>query len=236
VSFTGAGTCVIDANQLGNANYSAALQVQQSVTVTGSASGKTSLEISPENSDAEAIGSSVVFTAYVNVTSGHGHLSGAVTFYLNGVAVSGCQNVALTHDGQATCRVLFTSVGSFTVSATYGNDPNFGGSSDSTTQSVVKGHTSLHLSHSTSVTVGASVTYGATVTETSGTGPLTGNVSFTDNGVAVAGCQNVALVGATASCTVHFTTSGIFTIAATYANDPNFTGSSDSSSQSVTSG
>ena len=34
VSFTGAGTCVIDANQAGNATYSAAPQAQQSLTIT----------------------------------------------------------------------------------------------------------------------------------------------------------------------------------------------------------
>jgi hypothetical protein len=34
VNYTGAGTCVIDANQAGNATYAAAPQVQQSVTVT----------------------------------------------------------------------------------------------------------------------------------------------------------------------------------------------------------
>jgi hypothetical protein len=34
VSFTAAGTCVIDANQAGNATYNAAAQVQQSITVT----------------------------------------------------------------------------------------------------------------------------------------------------------------------------------------------------------
>ena len=34
VSFTGAGSCVIDANQAGNTNYNAATQVQQTVTVT----------------------------------------------------------------------------------------------------------------------------------------------------------------------------------------------------------
>ncbi len=33
VSFTAAGTCVIDANQAGNANYNAAPQVQQSFAV-----------------------------------------------------------------------------------------------------------------------------------------------------------------------------------------------------------
>jgi hypothetical protein len=34
VSLTGAGSCVIDANQVGNATYSAAPQVQQTLTIT----------------------------------------------------------------------------------------------------------------------------------------------------------------------------------------------------------
>jgi len=34
VSFTGAGTCVVDANQAGNATYSAAPQVSQSITIS----------------------------------------------------------------------------------------------------------------------------------------------------------------------------------------------------------
>ena len=33
VSFTGAGSCIIDANQAGNGTYNAAPQVQQTVTV-----------------------------------------------------------------------------------------------------------------------------------------------------------------------------------------------------------
>jgi len=37
VSFTGAGTCVVDANQAGNANYSAAPQVQQTISVSAAA-------------------------------------------------------------------------------------------------------------------------------------------------------------------------------------------------------
>ena len=42
VSFTGAGSCVIDANQAGNANFTAAPQVQQTVTV-----GKGAQTITP---------------------------------------------------------------------------------------------------------------------------------------------------------------------------------------------
>jgi hypothetical protein len=71
------------------------------------------------------------------------------------------------------------------------------------------------------------------VTETSGSGSLTGTVSFTNNGSAVSGCQNLGLSSGKASCTVHFTTGGVFTIAATYGSDSNFSGSSGSVSQVV---
>ena len=40
VSFTGAGTCTLDANQAGNATYSAAPQVTQSFTVSSAVTGK----------------------------------------------------------------------------------------------------------------------------------------------------------------------------------------------------
>ena len=39
VRFTGVGTCVIDANQAGNANYDAAAQVQQTFGVVAGAPG-----------------------------------------------------------------------------------------------------------------------------------------------------------------------------------------------------
>ena len=41
VSFAGAGTCVVDANQAGNTNWNAAPQVQQSITVTVSKANQT---------------------------------------------------------------------------------------------------------------------------------------------------------------------------------------------------
>jgi hypothetical protein len=58
-------------------------------------------------------------------------------------------------------------------------------------------------------------------------------VSFTENGGAIAGCQNLALVAGKASCTVHFTSTGTYTIAASYANDSNFASSNGSISQVV---
>ena len=127
----------------------------------------------------------------------------------------------------------FPSAGTFTIAASYSGSSNFNGSSASLSQVVGKGTTSLTLSPSTPVLSGSSVQYGATVVETSGSGLLSGSVSFTENGAAIAGCQNLALVAGKASCTVHFTSTGTYTIAASYANDSNFTGSSASISQVV---
>ena len=67
--------------------------------------------------------------------------------------------------------------------------------SSAQTVTVTPGSTSLALSPSPapSVGVGSAVTYTATVTETAGSGPLSGTVSFTENGGAVAGCSSLAL-------------------------------------------
>ena len=45
ITFTGAGTCKIDANQAGNSTYNPAPQVQQSLTVTVTASGICTLTL-----------------------------------------------------------------------------------------------------------------------------------------------------------------------------------------------
>jgi hypothetical protein len=96
-----------------------------------------------------------------------------------------------------------------------------------------KGTTSLSLSPSSQIAAGTSVTYSASVSETSGSGSLTGTVSFSENNVAISSCQNESLVAGKATCTVNFPSSGSVTISATYANDPNFAGSTASVTQVV---
>jgi hypothetical protein len=228
-------TFVASGGNYGNATGSNTV----SLTVNSATTGTTSIDLHPEIPTPVTVGTSVTYTATVTKTSGSGTLTGTVSFSLNGVVVPGCAAVALSAGGVATCTVTFSTAGNITVSSTYGHDPNFSGSSDSSTQVVRKGTTSLSLTPSSppAVTVGASVIYTATVTETSGSGTLTGTVSFTENGNPIAGCQNLALgAGNKATCSVHFTGAGTFIIAATYANDPNFNGSSDSSTQVVRKG
>ncbi len=122
---------------------------------------------------------------------------------------------------------------SYAVTAT-----NAQGSATSSLQTVTvtPGTTSLALSPNPAhpVTTGIPVSYTATVTETSGSGALTGSVSFTDNGGAIAFCTNLVVSGGSATCTTSFATTGTQTIGATYGADPNFAGSSASVSQVVT--
>ena len=85
------------------------------------------------------------------------------------------------------------------------------------------------------VEVGAHVTYTATVTKTSGSGALSGVMSFSGKGASVQGCSNLPVSGEKASCTITFGTQGTFTIKAVYSGDPYFTSSSDFVTQSVSS-
>ena len=149
--------------------------------------GTSNLELLPENPYSVVVGSTVIYAAYVNNTSGNAPLTGTVTFYVNGAAVPGCSNEHLFL-GVAACAISFPNAGSFTVTATYANDPKNSTSTDTSTQVVYKGSTSLNLSHSSSITVGGNATYTANVNETSGSGPLTGTVTFTENGVNIPAC------------------------------------------------
>ena len=126
---------------------------------------------------------------------------------------------------------------SYAVAAT-----NSQGSATSSSQTVTVtsgaalGTTSLALTPNPAPPVGTGVpiAYTATVTETSGSGTLTGSMNFTDNGSSITSCTNLAVSGGRATCTTSFATTGTHTIAATYAADPNFTGSSSSVSEVVT--
>ncbi|MGA7834587.1 MAG: Ig-like domain repeat protein, partial [Acidimicrobiales bacterium] len=198
--------------------------------------GTSILDLLPENPSSVVVGSSVVYTAYVNNTSGNSPLTGNVTFYVNGVAVPGCTNQHLLGGESANCDIDFPNAGTFTVTATYANDPKNATSTDSSTQDVTKGNTSLSLSRSSSITVGGTVKYTADVDETSGSGPLTGTVTFTDNGVNITGCASIPVGNGTVSCSVSFLSAGNVTIAATYSGSSNFNGSTASLSQQVNKG
>jgi hypothetical protein len=151
--------------------------------------------------------------AFVHPTWGIGPITGSANLTLDGNLVADFQDLQLLL-GLAYCTIKFAQVGTTTVIAVYANDLTFAGSSDTCLKVVNKNMTSLKISPWPSPAPGAKVTYIATVSETPGTGTLTGTVSFTENGVAVSSCTNVALKGSSASCTITLTSPGSFTTGA----------------------
>ncbi|WP_215734181.1 beta strand repeat-containing protein, partial [Geobacter grbiciae] len=114
VTFTGAGTCVIDANQAGTTNYNAAAQVQQSIGIVKGASTVT-------------VTGATSFT-YTGAPQGPGTATvtgstGAVTYSYAGTGTT-------TYPASATKP---TNAGSYTVTATVAADANYNGASSSAT-------------------------------------------------------------------------------------------------------
>jgi len=108
VSFIGAGTCVIDANQPGNANYNAAPQVQQSFAV---AKGNQTISFT-STPPAGAQFNGPTYTVTATATSGL-----AVTFTIDATASSVCSISGST--------VSFIGVGTCVIDANQAGDANY---------------------------------------------------------------------------------------------------------------
>ncbi|MGD0834598.1 MAG: kelch repeat-containing protein, partial [Candidatus Dormibacteria bacterium] len=149
------GTCVIDANQAGNANFSAAAQAQQSFTV-----GQGSQTIS-FTSDAPT-DATVGGPAYTLSATG-GPSGNPVLFSVDGASTSDC-----TISGSV---VSFpTTAGSCVIDADQAGDANFGAAPE-TQQSFTVGQGSQTITFTSTAPTGAAVggaTYTPTGTATSG--------------------------------------------------------------------
>jgi hypothetical protein len=107
-------------------------------TLAGSASPTLSLMIGPDASSTSldvsktvGVGASAIFTATVTSTSGRlGALqpTGTVAFFDGGQPIASCSSEPLTNGG-AACTVAYDSPGSHSITARYGGDANFRGSS-----------------------------------------------------------------------------------------------------------
>ncbi len=95
---------------------------------------------------------------------------------------------------------------------------------------IASGTTAVRLTASPGETVpaGVSVTFTAAVSETTGSGALSGTVSFTKANAKVSSCTNLSVSNGKAKCTIAFPAVGNFNITATFANDPFFLQSSGS--------
>jgi hypothetical protein len=172
-------------------------------------------------------GEAVTLTAVV--TSGLGAPpNGETVTFKKGTTVLGTGTLS---SGSARFTTSALKVGTNSITAVYGGDSNFGGSTSKAMSQVVnKATTTTTLSSSLNPSnVGQSVTFTAKV-KPQFSGTVTGSVTFYDGTTAL---KTVALSGGVAKFTTSTLTSGAHSITATYNGSASFVGSSASLTQTV---
>lgn len=212
------GTHSITANYGGDAVFAASTSKVLTQTVSNTTTTSTSLASSANPS---TVGQPVTFTATVT-PNGSGTPTGTVTFK-DGASTLG--NGSL-NNGRATLATSSLSTGSHSITAVYGGDSNFSGSTSAALSQTVTGNTGGTTSASVSgspnpATVGETVTFTTTV-RPSGSGTPTGTVTFED-GTTDLGTS--PLSGGQAVLSTSTLSQGAHSITAVYSGDSNFTGS-----------
>jgi hypothetical protein len=208
-----AGSHSISASYGGDTNYSSSnsstlTQVVNSNLITTTTSLVSSLN--PSN-----YGQSVTLTATVSPTTGSGTPTGRVTFMVDGAA----QAPLALSGGKAALVTSSLTAGSHSISASYGGDSNYTGSTSSTlTQTVNKTNTTTTLTGSPNPSNnGQTVTFTATVSPAG-----TGTVHFFNGGTPI-GTVNVSSGKATLQ--ISTLPVGTDSIKATYSGDTNYNSS-----------
>jgi hypothetical protein len=204
-----AGTKTLTASYPGDGNFGASTSTGVTHTVNAAT---TTTSITGHTPDPSLVGQGINVT--FTVTSTGGTPTGSVTVTdgsdsCNGTVAAG------------GCTLTPTTAGAKTLTASYAGDGNF-----ATSTSTGVPHTVNPASTTTTITsdspdpstVGQPVTVTFTVTSTAA-GTPTGTVTVTDGS---AQCGGTVAAG---TCTLTPTTAGAKTLAATYAGDANFSGS-----------
>ncbi len=187
----------------------------------------TSLTINSDAPEPSVVGQEVVVSYSVNPNApGAGTPSGLVAVSVSGGPES-CTGPAPT----GSCTIVLASAGSRTISAAYSGDGNFSVSSDTEIHQVIKASTLLTITSDTPdpTLIGQSyaVTWNVVVVAPGG-GNLSGSVNVADG--AGGFCSASALAG---SCVITSTVAGQRLLTVTYLGDPNFLGSSGTTSHTV---
>ena len=230
------GTATVTTSVLGVGSHNVTATYNGDVNFAGSSGSDTQVvnqaattTVVVSSPDPSVSGELVTFTATVTADSpGSGSPSGNVNFVIDG----GVPVPATLSGGTASITTSTLSVGSHSVTATYGGDADFTGSSDTDTQVVNQAATTTVVVSSPDPSVsGELVTFTATVTADSpGSGTLTGNVNFVIDGGAP---LSATLSGGVATVTTSTLSVGSHNVTATYNGDVNFAGSSGTDTQLV---
>ena len=173
VSFSSPGTCVIDANQSGNSNYAAALQVQQTVTVNEESQTISITSTAPS----ESYGSLTSYTPTATATSGL-----SVTFTIDASSTAGTCSIA-------SGVVSFSSPGNCVIDANQSGNSNYAAAPQVQQVIIVakESQTISITSTAPSETYGSLTSYTPTATATS-----TLTVTFTIDSSSTAGTCSIA--------------------------------------------
>jgi large repetitive protein len=225
------GTHAITAQYAGDSSFAGSTSLPITQTVNQAATTVTLAS----DTNPSVFGQTVTLTATIHVTSpGAGTPTGNVAFLDGATGIATCATQALTGT-TATCVISTLSVGTHQVTAVYGADLSFSGStSAAVAQKVNQAATTTTLGGPTTAVSGQSLIYTATVTvNTPGAGTASAsNVTFKD-GTTTIGCTP-AVTTNVATCTTSFLV-GTHNVTAVYAGETNFAGSTSTAVSTVVS-
>ena len=212
------GSHSITASYDGDANFttSSSTALTQGVNQDGSATVVIGVPYP------SVIGQAVTFTATVTAAApGSGTPTGSVTFYDGSTFL----DTATLSAGSAAFTTSALALGSHSITAVYGGDTNFTGSTSPVFTQLVNEYASTTAVSSSAQpsAYGQSVTFTATVSAIgTGEGTPTGSVTFYDGSNAL---DTAMLSGGTATFTTSSLAAGTYSITAVYSGDSNFNGS-----------
>ncbi len=211
------GTHTLTAVYSGDATYGKSTSVAQAVTVSAN-TVSAALTVSPAVSP---VGGAVTLSATLSGATGATAPTGKVTFY-NGTTVLDSATVA---NNAATITTSTLPTGSYSLTAVYGGDGNYGAVTTAAMTVVVRAPAATMTtvgSSAASSSAGASVTFTATISSAATSGSPTGTVTFYD-GTTSLGTGSVS--GGSATLATGALAVGSHTITATYGGDALFLGS-----------
>ena len=218
VSNLPAGAHSVQATYNGDQTYE--VSSSSTAATVGVAQAGTSVVVS-NAANPSVVGQQISLTATVTPDSGTGP-TGTVQFYDNGVALGPAETVS---GGVATLTSSGLALGTHPITAVYGGDGNFTGSTTGSAldQVVNQAGTTTSLTSSANPgPLGEPITYTATVTVNGpGSGTPSGTVSFTDGGNPVLVCQSISLPATapfSVQCQQTYTSDVGHTIAASYTS------------------
>ncbi|MGA8416165.1 MAG: Ig-like domain-containing protein [Candidatus Dormiibacterota bacterium] len=223
-AFAAAGAETVTAVYSGDADFSSSTSAAMTQTINPGATATVAASSVDPSVSGEGLSYIVTVTA---VMPAAGTPTGSVAFFDGASTVAGCGAQPLV-GGTASCNVTYAGVSTHTITAMYSGDPNFIGSTSAiATQTVNPASTSTSLASSVNPSVtGQPVTITATVSvNVPGSGAPTGNVSFEDNGITIAGCAGEPVIGTGMTTCADAFVAGADAITAVYSGDPNFMGS-----------